>query len=341
MKPLASTLFLGITLTAVAFPSKPLCDNIEDAAVIVILGQSNADGSAFSEPVVDRQMWDWYTTSPQTAYLNIWYRSTQVVNEPDALGHTARHVVDGKVRDMPPGWMKLWYRNDNVAGRTAMNMIHGAGTYSDIAQMRRGIEGQLGRRFAEEFPGKELYVIKLGVSGSGIDTWANEADDTNWRYFADSVYTPAINTLLAQGKRLRLAAVWWMQGCADAGMDEATYRTRLNTLVDRLDSRLGFGTAPVYVGTIPSPGAIATPEGSVGFSLGVEAAKESVAAERPNVTLISTDSAPMQYEEAFKGKIHFNHEGVCRIADILMDSIAARGAEAWPTYRASLPAGTM
>ena len=328
---------LPLTLLSLAAAVVPAMANQpavqdEDVAVMVIIGQSNADGSAFSDPAIDKQMWEWYTTTPQAENLNIWYRSTQVINEPNALGQVARHVMEGKVRDAAPGWMKLWYRNNNVAGRTAMNMIHGTGTYSDVAQMRRGIEGRLGQRFVEAYPGRELYVIKLGVSGSGIDTWANRKDDTNWKFFADSVYAPAIQSLLSQGKRPRMAGVWWMQGCADDSMSEVDYRARLDTLVNRLDSRLGFGKVPVYIGAIPAPGASATPEGSVGFSPAVEAAKLAVAASRPNVTVIPTESAPMQYEEMFKGKIHFNHEGVNRIADILMDSIQKRGPQSWAPF---------
>lgn len=303
----------------------------DTVAVFIILGQSNADGSAFSDPAIDGEMKQWWYSSPQSSDLHIWYRPTVVRNEKNTLGQMARHVYDGRYRDMPPGWMQLWYRNDNTASRTAMNMIHGAGSYSAMAQGRRGIEGEFGRRFAMQYPGRELYVIKLGVSGSGIDTWANEADDHNWHYFTDNIFNPAIQSLRNIGKIPALAGIWWMQGCADSESDAETYYTKLSTLTSRLRSGLQFPDATIYIGLIPAPGEdTVTPEGSCGYGAGVREAQMRLASEQPNTVIIPTADCPMQYEENFHGYIHFNHQGINRIADRLMDSIAARGISAWP-----------
>lgn len=318
-------LLCGVGSAAAADPA--------DVALFLILGQSNADGSAFSDPAEDKAMREWYTTAPEARLLNIWYAPTQVRNEPNALGQSARHVIDGLYRDMEPQWMRLWYRNDNVARRTAMNMIHGAGTYSAMAQGRRGIEGELGRRFAADYPGMPLYVIKLGVSGSGIDTWANPADDHNWRYFTDRVYRPAVDSLVASGKRPHLVGVWWMQGCADSGSTAEAYGRSLRELVDRLRSQLGFPSARVYVGLIPAPGeGDATPEGSLGYSDAVRSAQRAVAADTPGVTLVPTADCSMQYEDNFHGKIHFDHPGINRVADNLMDAVRRAGTDAWCPY---------
>ncbi len=305
----------------------------QDVALFITIGQSNADGSAFAEEDVDKTMLEWYSTAPGADNLNIWYVPTQVRNEKNALGQMARHVIPALYRDKEPQWMKLWFRNDNYAGRTAMNMIHGAGTYSRYSQGRRGMEGEFGRRFAEAFPDKELYIIKLGVSGSGIDTWANPKDDNNWNYFIDSVYRPAIDTLLAMGKRPRLAGVWWMQGCADSNSTSERYARSLRLLIERLRGQLGFDKAPIYIGMIPAPGeGDVTPGGSVGYSEAVRDAQRLIASTVKGVTLINTSSCPMQYEEAFKGKIHFSHKGVNRIGDILADSVIAAGSARWAGF---------
>lgn len=320
-----------LTLVFAAILSVATLHASDKVALLVILGQSNADGSAFSEPELDLEMQQWYTTSPLARNLHIWYVPTQVKNEENKLGQIARHVIDGRYRDMPPQWMQLWYRNDNTARRTAMNMIHGAGSYSDVAQGRRGIEGQFGRRFADAYPDKELFVVKLGASGSGIDTWANPADDNNWRYFIEQTYKPAIESLKAMGKDPELIGVWWMQGCADSEMSADDYAAKLKLLAERLNGELGFDHAPLYIGTIPKPAENmeVNPNGSVGFGQGVRTAQERVAATTPNVKLVNTSDCPMQFEDQFKGKIHFNHAGVNRIADHLADSIAAAGTDAW------------
>ncbi len=308
-------------------------ENSKDVAIFITIGQSNADGSAFADPEQDKILNEWYTTSPSADNLHIWYTSTQILNEKNALGQIARHVIPGKYTDKDPQWMKLWYRNDNYAGRTAMNMIHGAGTYSAYAQGRRGMEGEFGRKFAEAYPNDELYMIKLGASGSGIDTWANPKDDNNWKFFIDSIYRPAITTLLAEGKRPRLAGIWWMQGCADSGSTTEKYAESLKLLINRLRTQLGFPQAPIYIGMIPAPNeGTVTPDGSVGYSDAVRNAQIEVAKELKGVTLINTSSCPMQYEEAFNGKIHFNHQGVNCIGDILADSVISAGPKHWATF---------
>lgn len=324
------SVFLAI-LSILSFAAK--AENGKDVAIFITLGQSNADGSAFADPEEDKILNEWYTTSPSADNLHMWYTSTQILNEKNVLGQMARHVIPGKYRDMKPQWMKLWYRNDNYAGRTAMNMIHGAGTYSQYAQGRRGMEGEFGRRFAEAYPNDELYFIKLGASGSGIDTWANPKDDNNWKFFIDSIYRPAITTLLAEGKRPKLAGIWWMQGCADSGSTTEKYAKSLKLLIERLRTQLGFPQAPIYIGQIVAPNeGNVTPEGSTGYSDAVRNAQKQVASEIKGVTPINTSSCPMQYEKAFKGKIHFNHQGVNRIGDILADSVIAAGPSRWALF---------
>ena len=115
-----------------------------DVAVFITLGQSNADGSAMFDAELDAELEQWYTSAANTGKMKIWYRSTCVQNQTsNALGEAARWAVDGTVTDAQPGWMDLWYRNENGLNRTAMNMIHGYGTWStgtgtDCAQGRRG-----------------------------------------------------------------------------------------------------------------------------------------------------------------------------------------------------------
>lgn len=304
--------------------------NADVVPVFITIGQSNADGSAMFNADIDAQMLAWYGSEANTGNLKIWYRSTQVENQQaNALGEPARWVVDGAVTDVAPGWLNLWYRNENTAGRTAMNMIHGYGTYStgsgtDCAQGRRGMEPAFGIQFAKAFPSSELYMIKLGVSGSQISTWANPLDNHNWDYFFEKVYIPAIDNLLAQGKTPVLAGIWWMQGCADAAYDQASYEKWLRVLIDKCRNSLGFPDAKFYVGHIVGPGENATyPQGSIQYSATVRAAQDAVGANVPGVVVVDTRDCQLQYEANFNGYLHYSHEGVNAIGRLLADMVIA------------------
>lgn len=301
-----------------------------DVPVFIIIGQSNADGSAMFDEDIDRQMKEWYTSPANSGKMKIWYRSAQVRNQQaNALGEAARWVVDGAETDVQPGWLDLWYRNENTDGRTAMNMIHGYGTYStgsgtDCAQGRRGMEGEFGRAFQTSFPGSELYVMKLGASGSFISSWANPDDDTNWNYFYEKIYKPAIGDLLAQGKRPRLAGVWWMQGCADASKSKEYYQECLERLVGRIDKELGFPGGRLYIGYVPDE--------SVQFGAGVREAQDAVASKYDNVEIVNTNGFELQYEESFGGTLHFSHSGQNAIGHELARRVAAAGSDNWARF---------
>ncbi|MCC8071168.1 MAG: sialate O-acetylesterase [Bacteroidales bacterium] len=292
----------------------------EIVPVWITIGQSNADGSAYADAAEDARLDAWYSSPSNPQLMKIWYRSSEIQNQPDG----SRWVFDGQVEDAQPGWMDLWYKNDNANGRTAMNMIHSYGTYStggtrDKADGRRGMEGQFGMRFQEAFPTTPLYIIKLGASGSAINTWADATNDHNWRYFYDNVYRPAIDSLLAEGKRPQLVGIWWMQGCGDGGREEQYYERRLNTLMERLRCDLGFPNAPVYIGDIVRPGeSEACPKASTQFGMGVRKAKETIASQWPGVEIIHTQDCTLQDDN-----LHFDHPGINKIGDKLADRAIA------------------
>lgn len=304
----------------------------EEVAVFITIGQSNADGSAFFNPEIDAEMERWYSSEANPRNMKIWYRSSRIENQkPNKIGEAPRWVVDGVITDAQPGWMDLWYRNENALGRTAMNMIHGYGTYStgtgtDCAQGRRGMEGEFGRTFATAFPSTELYIIKLGASGSSIATWADPSDDNNWNYFYRNMYVPAMTDLLAQGKRPRLAGVWWMQGCADAGKPREYYEECLRRLMVRLKNDLGFPDAKIYVGHVVKPGEAQNfPGASTQFGQSVRDAQDAVAATIDGAEILDTSGYSFQYEENQGGYLHYDHSGVNAIGrDLANRAVASR-----------------
>lgn len=320
---------IAVATVSVCFGAEPV-----EVPVFITIGQSNADGSAYFDPEEDALMLEWYTSDANTGNMKIWYRSSEVLNTVNSLGEAARHVVDGKVADVEPGWLGLWYRNENTSGRTAMNMIHGYGTYStgtgtDCSQGRRGMEGEFGKRWATEYPDKELYVLKLGASGSFVSSWADSRDDNNWDYFYRNIYTPAVLDLLNRGKQPKLAGVWWMQGCADRDRSVKYYRAHLDTLLHRVRHDLGFDDAMVYVGHIVAPGENPDYPGcSVQYGKGVRAAQDAFAGDNPgNVSVIDTDTFPFQDDW-----LHFDHKGQNMIGDALADRVINAGEDKWATF---------
>lgn len=311
----------------------------EEVPVFISIGQSNADGSAMFDADEDARLQKWYTSDENQGNLKIWYRSTYVRNQTaNALGEAARWVFDGTTTDVQPGWLDLWYRNENTAGRTAMNMVHGYGTWStgsgtDCAQGRRGMEGEFGMKFAQAFPDQELYIIKLGVSGSFISSWADSADNHNWDYFYENMFKPAIADLISRGKRPRLAGIWWMQGCADRAKDQAYYEKALRNLIKKCRQHLGFIEGKVYVGSIIKPGESSSlPDASAQFGQGVRDAQIAVATTVDGVEFIDTSSASMQYEPYLGGYVHFDHKGVNTIGDLVAEKIITDGREGWAEY---------
>lgn len=334
--PLATLLF---SLPVFASGNSGNDSTPRDVALLVVLGQSNADGSAFADSIEDARQKQWYESQSNNGNLKIWYRSTEVKNCPiDSLGESQRLVIDGRVADAPAGWMNLWYRNENVSGRTAMNMIHSYGTYSfsdsaDCAQNRRGMEPEFGKIFSQKFPDTDLYILKLGVSGSFISSWADSDDAPNWTYFMDNIYEPAMTDLKSRGLNPRLVGVWWMQGCADSNKSSYYYQKELEQLIHRFRTATHYPSATFYVGEIIAPGeSELLPEGSRGYGAGVREAQQTVSHTVPGVVLINTSACPMQYERNFNGCIHFNHQGVNCIGRILADEISSRGSASWADY---------
>lgn len=337
--PIKACLGIAMSLISLIGCASKSEKNVEEVPVFITIGQSNADGSAFFDPNIDAEMKAWYESPANTGKMKMWYKSSQVENQDsNALGERARWAVEGKVEDVEPGWLDLWYRNENEKGRTAMNMIHGYGTYStcedgNCAQGRRGMEGNFGRTFATALPESELYLLKLGVSGSFISSWANPLDDTNWNFFYENVYKPAITDLIDQGKRPVLAGVWWMQGCADSSRSKEYYEESLLRLVDRIHNDLGFADGKIYVGHIVKPGeSEVTPTGSTQYGQGVREAQDAVAEAVESVEIVDTKDFSFQYEANFNGYLHYDHAGVNAIGEELANRVIAEGKDNWTKF---------
>lgn len=306
----------------------------DEVPVFITIGQSNADGSAFADVGEDSRLSVWYDNSDTNPELmKIWYRSCYIVNQEDG----ARWVFDATTQDVAPGWLNLYYRNDNLNGKTMMNMIHGYGTWSEGAAGRRGMEGEFGMRFQQAFPDKELYIIKLGCSGSRIETWASSSDSHNWNYFYENLYKPAINDLLGKGKKPRLAGIWWMQGEGNGADSKEHYLPLLKTLIHKCRTELGFPDAHIYIGHIVKPGENpAYPTASTQYGQGVRDAQDAVvdpACEDfvPDVSIIDNNEYPFD-----KDNLHWGHVAINQIGrKIAAEVIEAGKRGEWATFSPS------
>lgn len=306
----------------------------DEVPVFITIGQSNADGSAFADAEEDRRLSAWYD-NPDTnpGLMKIWYRSCYIVNQADG----ARWVFDGTTEDVAPGWLHLYYKNDNQNGKTMMNMIHGYGTWSDGAAGRRGMEGEFGMHFQQAFPQTELYIIKLGCSGSRIETWASSSDSHNWNYFYEHLYKPAINDLLSKGKKPRLAGIWWMQGEGNAADSKEHYLPLLKELIGKCREQLGFPDAHIYIGHIVKPGeSVTNPKASTQYGQGVRDAQDAIANPTdehfiPNISIIDAKESPFD-----KDNLHWGHVGINKIGQKIAAEVIPAGKRGeWAVFHPS------
>lgn len=303
-----------------------------EVPIFITIGQSNADGTAIFNADEDARLKAWYDSDDNPGLMKMWYRSCYI----NTSLNSNCWCFDGTV-DVEPGWLNLWYRNENTSGRTAMNMHSKYGTWPTDDNLgngcnRRGMEGQFGMRYQQAYPDKELYIIKLGCGGSAIATWTSD-DNHNWDYFYNNMYKPAIDDLLSKGKKPRLAGVWWMQGCKDRNNTKEYYLTRLKELIAKIRTDLGFPEAKIYIGHIVKPGENPDyPNSSKQFGQSVRDAQDAVTTPGTddyvaNTEIIDGSDCPFESDD-----LHWNHVGVNRIGDKIADRVIADGPEKWAGF---------
>lgn len=304
----------------------------DETPIFITIGQSNADGTAIFNADEDARLKAWYDSESNPELMKMWYRSCYI----NTSLNNKCWCFDGTV-DVEPGWLNLWYRNENTSGRTAMNMHSHYGTWPTDGNLgngcnRRGMEGQFGMRYQQAYPDKELYVIKLGCGGSAIATWTSD-DNHNWDYFYNNMFKPAIDDLLAKGKKPRLAGVWWMQGCKDRNNSREYYLTRLKELIGKIRTDLGFADAKIYIGHIVKPGENPDyPNSSKQFGQSVRDAQDAITSP-DNVDYVTGTEIIDGRDCPFEAdNLHWNHVGVNRIGDKIADRVIAEGPEGWASF---------
>lgn len=324
--------FVTILLQSHGMQAVDVTDISEETPIFITIGQSNADGTAIFNTDEDARLKAWYDSESNPGLMKIWYRSCYI----NTSLNSNCWCFDGTV-DVEPGWLNLWYRNENKSGRTAMNMHSHYGTWPTDDNLgngcnRRGMEGQFGMRYQQAFPDKELYVIKLGCGGSAIASWTSD-DNHNWEYFYNNMYKPAIADLLSKGKKPRLAGVWWMQGCKDRNNTKAYYLSHLKELIEKIRSDLGFPDAKIYIGHIVKPGENPDyPNSSKQFGQTVRDAQDAITTPGTSDYIANTEIIDGRDCPFESDNLHWNHVGVNRIGDKIADRVIADGPKKWSSF---------
>lgn len=281
---------------------------------VFILGQSNADGSAFNtlttdattvgDPALSASTATFYDTKQTDLF--IYQKPTERVNGGNNA-ESANYTDDGE-----------WWTLSDVYDATEKTTHQTVGNGTDVVwtPQRHGVELELAKLYAGYNADKELRIFKCGIGGSGIqDDWAvDTASSTKlYRYFKDYIWTPAINDMLAEGKKPNIRGVFWMQGEEDADNsgDHNSYATYLQTLSNRLDTEFTYKPLNTIVG-----GLSATYD-SRNNGATIKTAQQTVATNNTNVTLLPTDGTGASDAYALQSdNVHYTAGG---FADMAVD----------------------
>lgn len=103
-----------------------------------------------------------------------------------------------------------------------------------------GPEIGLAQRFEQEtLPTDSLFITKFGFGGSSINNWL-KIGGGYWGLF-ERRYDSSASILSTRHPGLQMTSMLWDQGEGDAGMDQATYQSKLTQLI--ADARSEFLSA--------------------------------------------------------------------------------------------------
>jgi len=271
--------------------------------IIVIIGQSNADGRGTAS-AISGTLQTFYTNP--TYNLFCYYKNSV---------RTGGGVTSGSLAD-DGTWFMLDDGHSNAnAGMLTHQVVGDEGSsVPSQSSTKCGLELELAYQYAQDFPTGELRIIKAGVGGSGIQSdWdvTSAASDKLWYWFLNYHYLPAVADIVAVGRIPRIIGVFWMQGETDASaaMAQATYEGYLQTLVNRLNSELGYPVQKIVIGGLGN-GFYNSTDGNR-----IKAAQAAVAAANDNTEFMATDGSDSQPAIPLQGdNIHYTTDGLASMA---------------------------
>ena len=268
--------------------------------VVVILGQSNADGGAFNVDFSESINTFYSSNHPN---LKIYYKPAVRNNNNGISIDLSSLVDDGE-------WWELTNGHDATNKKTLQSIGLPASTVAFQSTQTHGPESAMGKWWEENYPGEELRIIKFGVGATSLqDNWLPNGGlyDTFMQY----VYEPAIADIIAEGNTVDLIGVYWNQGETDTTDERApNYETNLQTLISNFRSDSGIVDARFVVSQLNAF------TNTANWNT-VKTAQANVAATDNNVDLIITDGSGIEaaYNTNPSDGIHFSSSGQTQLSD--------------------------
>ena len=274
--------------------------------VVIILGQSNADGGAFNADF-STEINTFYST--EHTNLKIYYKPA-IRNDGNGIGVEASTLLDDGE------WWQLTNGHDAINKKTLNSIGMPASTVAIQSTQTHGPEAAMGKWWEENYTGQELRIIKFGVGGSSLQgNWLGAGK--LYDIFMQYVYNPAIENIIADGNTVNLIGVYWNQGESDTNTTmSVNYEANLNTLISDFRTDTGFTNARWVIGQLSDY------TNTVDFN-NVKNAQAAVAAADVNVDLIITDgtgSLPL-IEKNPSDAIHYSSNGQTQLAEAFWNII--------------------
>ncbi len=238
--------------------------------VIIILGQSNADGRC------DNSNMDASVASfvdSQTS-VNVWYKPMGRSGGDATIGS---FVDDGEL-------YTLSNTHSNANKKTSQTVR--SNNVDESSLTHHGIEQYLAYEWGNEYGTDKVVIAKCAMGDSSIySEWSieQEQDDKLWYLFREFVWKPLAAHLDSIGWEAVPVCAYWMQGESDCKSTLAPYyEQRLQVLVNKLRSQIGSVDLPIIIGGLSDH--YDDTYGSI-----VKSAQASVATANEGVYLVPTD----------------------------------------------------
>ncbi len=275
-----------------------------------------------------------------------------VAGQSNASGRGSDDGLSDEFRLQPD--VRYWYQTDRGLSRSRETRLRAF----DVLKPLRGDFGPeigMGHILADAID-DEVVIVKVAVGGTplaltaGALDWNIDSTDEQYDKLISNV-NEATAQLVAEGKRVELRGVFWMQGETDAVSSGGgqvvypqpatadAYQENLSRLIQQTREDLDTAQLPFFVGQIKVGNGISydsTIFGTYDFTPTVQAAQAAVAAADPRTYLIDTSDFALQNDH-----LHFNQSGQLDLGRAFANSYLATIPEPSTALLSGIVLGTL